>query len=132
MDELTVERDPASGTHALQPGPVSTDADFRLMTELDATRSELLLAHAVVFVEGLTEQLVLPFAFAALGHDVDRDAISIVECGGKPNIRFLARICGATAVAGPAGRRHKPQHTWREFAERAAGKCRRSSCGPPS
>jgi hypothetical protein len=36
--------------------------------------------------------------FAALGHDVDRDAISIVECGGKPNIPLFARICRATGI----------------------------------
>jgi CRISPR-associated exonuclease Cas4 len=145
---------------------VSADEDFRVMTEFDAARSELFLANAVVLVEGLTEKLVLPFVFAALGHDVDREAISIVECGGKPNIPLFARICGAAgipfvivhdsdrktsgrlapaeqalntliaetageervivldpdfeAVAGLAGRRHKPEHAWREFAERPA------------
>jgi predicted ATP-dependent endonuclease of OLD family len=113
----------------------------------------------------LTEKLVLPFVFSALGHDVDRDAISIIECGGKPNLPLFARICRATgvpfvvvhdsdrktsgrlapaeralnaliveaagekrvvvlepdfeAVAGLAGHRHKPEHAWREFAERA-------------
>jgi hypothetical protein len=168
MDELVfVERLPGTGTHALQPEPVSADDDFRVMTEFDAARSELFLAHAVVLVEGLTEKLVLPFVFAALGHDVDREAISIVECGGKPNIPLFARICRAAgipfvivhdsdrrtsgrlapaeqalnaliaetageervivldpdfeAVAGLAGRRHKPEHAWREFAERPAG-----------
>jgi predicted ATPase len=167
MDELVfVERLPVTGTHALQPEPVSLDEDFRVMTEFDAARSELFLAHAAVLVEGLTEKLVLPFVFAALGYDVDREAISIVECGGKPNIPLFARICKATgipfvvvhdsdrktsgrlapaeqalnaliadtageervivldpdfeAVAGLAGRRHKPEHAWREFAERAA------------
>jgi len=167
MDELVfVERLPGTGTHALQPEAVSADEDFRVMTEFDAARSELFLAHAVVLVEGLTEKLVLPFVFAALGHDVDREAISIVECGGKPNIPLFARICKATgipfvvvhdsdrktsgrlapaeqalnaliaetageervivldpdfeAVAGLPGRRHKPEHAWREFAERPA------------
>ena len=167
MDELVfVERLPATGTHALQPEPVSANDDFRVMTEFDAARSELFLAHAVVLVEGLTEKLVLPFVFAALGHDVDREAISIIECGGKPNIPLFARICRAAgipfvvvhdsdrktsgrlapaeqalnalitetaseervivldpdfeAVAGLAGRRHKPEHAWREFAERPA------------
>jgi hypothetical protein len=167
MDELVfVERLPGTGTHALQPESVSADEDFRVMTEFDAARSELFLAHAVVLVEGLTEKLVLPFVFAALGHDVDREAISIVECGGKPNIPLFARICEATgipflvvhdsdrktsgrlapaeqalnaliaetageervilldpdfeAVAGLAAHRHKPEHAWREFAERPA------------
>lgn len=99
LDELVfVERLPRTGTRALQPEPVSADEDFRVMTEFDAARSELFLARAVVLVEGLTEKLVLPFVFAALGHDVDREAISIVECGGKPNLPLFARICRATGI----------------------------------
>jgi hypothetical protein len=166
MDELVfVERLPR-GTRAVQPEPVSADEDFRVMTEFDAARSELFLARAAVLVEGLTEKLVLPFVFATLGHDVDQEAISIVECGGKPNIPLFGRICRAIgipfvvvhdsdrktsgrlasadqalnaliaktagaghvvvldphfeAVAGLAGRRHKPEHAWRQFAERDA------------
>lgn len=99
MEELVfVERLPATGTHAVQPEPISAEEDFRVMTEFDAARSELFLARAVVLVEGLTETLVLPFVFAALGHDVDREAISIIECGGKPNIPLFARICRATGI----------------------------------
>ena len=99
LDELVfVERLPESGTRALQPEPVSADQEFRVLTEFDAARSELFLARAAVLVEGLTEKLVLPFVFAALGHDVDREAISIIECGGKPNIPLFARICKATGV----------------------------------
>ena len=99
LDELVfVERRPQTGTRALQPEPVSADEDFRVMTEFDAARSELFLARAVVLVEGMTEKLVLPFVFSALGYDVDREAISIVECGGKPNIPLFAKICAATGV----------------------------------
>ena len=99
LDELVfVERLPSTGTRALQPEPVSADEDFRVMTEFDAARSELFLARAVVLVEGLTEKLVLPFVFSALGYDVDREAVSIIECGGKPNIPLFARICKATGI----------------------------------
>jgi hypothetical protein len=99
LDELVfVERLPHTGTRALQPEPVSADEDFRVMTEFDAARSELFLARAAVLVEGLTEKLVLPFVFSALGYDVDREAISIIECGGKPNLPLFARICMATGV----------------------------------
>jgi hypothetical protein len=99
LDELVfVERLPHAGTRALQPDPVTPDEDFRVLTEFDAARSELFLARAVVLVEGLTEKLVLPFVFAALGHDVDQEGISIIECGGKPNLPLFARICSATGV----------------------------------
>jgi hypothetical protein len=99
LDELVfVERLPHTGTRTLQPDAVSADEDFRVLTEFDAARSELFLARAVVLVEGLTEKLVLPFVFAALGHDVDREAISIIECGGKSNLPLFAKICWATGV----------------------------------
>jgi predicted ATP-dependent endonuclease of OLD family len=99
LDELVfVERHPRTGTRALPPAPVTPDEDFRVLTEFDAARSELFLARSVVLVEGLTEKLVLPFVFAALGHDVDREAISIIECGGKPNIPLFARICDAVGL----------------------------------
>jgi predicted ATPase len=99
LDELVfVERLPRTGTRAVQPEPVTPDDDFRVLTEFDAARSELFLARAVVLVEGLTEKLVLPFVFAAHGYDVDREAISVIECGGKPNIPLFARICRATGV----------------------------------
>ena len=99
LDELIfVERVSRAGTRVLQPEPVTPDDDFRVMTEFDAARSELFLARAVVLVEGLTEKLVLPFVFAALGQDVDREGISIIECGGKPNLPLFARICTATGI----------------------------------
>ena len=99
LDELVlVEQLPRVGTHAVQPDPVTPDEDFRVLTEFDAARSELFLARAAVLVEGVTEKLVLPFVFAALGHDVDREAISIIECGGKPNLPLFTRICRATGV----------------------------------
>jgi predicted ATPase len=99
LDELVfVERLPQTGTHAEQPVPVTPEEDFRVLTEFDAARSELFLARSVVLVEGQTEKLVLPFVFAALGYDADREAISIVECGGKANIPLFARICRAVGV----------------------------------
>lgn len=99
LDELVfVERVPHSGTRAAQPRPLTPADDFRVLTEFDAVRGELFLARAVVLVEGQTEKLVLPFVFAALGYDPDREAISIVECGGKPNIPLFAGICRAVGV----------------------------------
>ena len=99
LDEVVfVERRPGTGTRALQPQSVTADEDFRVMTEFDTARNELFLARAAVLVEGWTEKLVLPFVFGSLGHDVDRDGISIVECGGKPNLPLFARICSAAGV----------------------------------
>jgi hypothetical protein len=99
LDELVfVERLPQTGTHVAQPEPVTPDEEFRILTEFDAARGELFLAHSVLLVEGQTEKLVFPFVLSALGYDHDREAISIVECGGKPNIPFFVRICRVVGV----------------------------------
>jgi AAA domain, putative AbiEii toxin, Type IV TA system/Protein of unknown function (DUF2813) len=98
LEELVLVHLTASGTSVTQPRPLPADEAFRVVSEFDAERSELFLARAAVLVEGRTEKLVLPFVFGALGHDVDRLAISIVECGGKSNIPVFARICRACGV----------------------------------
>ena len=68
LDEVVfVERLPAEGTQTARAAPVTADQDFRVFSEFDAERSELLLARAALLVEGLTEKLAFPFVFAALG-----------------------------------------------------------------
>lgn len=99
LDELVfTERRPDVGTLLLQPEPLPADDEFRAYSEFDSSRSELFLARAAVLVEGLTEKLALPFVFSALGHDPDRERISIVECGGKGNIPLFAKISRAVGV----------------------------------
>ena len=99
LDELVfTERRPKVGTLLLQPEPLPADEEFRAYSEFDSSRSELFLARAAVLVEGLTEKLALPFVFDALGHDPDKERISIVECGGKGNIPLFGRICKAVGL----------------------------------
>lgn len=102
-----------AGIRVHQPAPIGIEKDFRVLTEFDAERSELFLARAALLVEGATEKLVFPFIFRALGRDADREAITIVECGGKSNIPLFARVCLAAGIPfvavhdrdAPAGRR---------------------------
>ena len=68
------------------------------MCEFDAERSELFFSRAAILVEGMTEKLALPFVFHALGHDADREQISIVECGGKSNLPLFVEICRRARV----------------------------------
>jgi hypothetical protein len=99
LDELVfTERRPKVGTLLLQPEPLAADEEFRAFSEFDSSRSELFLARAAVLVEGLTEKLTLPFVFEALGHDPDRERISIIECGGKGNIPLFGRISKAVGL----------------------------------
>jgi predicted ATPase len=99
LDEVNlVTRDELGVTAVERLRPVDVDDSFRVMCEFDAERSELFLSRAAVLVEGLTEKVTLPFVFRALGHDPDREQISIVECGGKSNIPLFVEICRRARV----------------------------------
>lgn len=134
LDELAlVEHSPRTGTTVFQPRPLGADESFRAISEIDAERGELLLARAVLLVEGRTEKLTFPFVFNALGYDVDREAITIVDCGGKANMRLFIRICHAARVPciavhdrdAPPGRRpSQAQRTVNEEIAQLAGSAR--------
>jgi predicted ATPase len=99
LEELALVRHREdSGTSLCQPDALDTDESFRALSEFDAERSEVFLARAALIVEGMTEKLALPFAFDALGYDPDREAVAIVECGGKANIPLFARICDECGI----------------------------------
>ena len=117
LEELAlVEHGGRAGTRVIQPGPLGAEESFRALSEIDAERGELFLARAALLVEGRTEKLTFPFVFSALGHDADREAVTIVDCGGKANMRLFIRICRAVQLPcvavhdrdAPPGRR--PSH----------------------
>jgi hypothetical protein len=114
LEELAfVERHTDGGTTVVQRERLPPDESFQALAEFDAERSELFLARAALLVEGRTEKVVFPFVFRALGYDADREAISIVECGGKSTMVLIARVAAASGVPfvvvhdrdAPAGRR---------------------------
>jgi putative ATP-dependent endonuclease of the OLD family len=88
-----VSRDDLGVTAIERLRPIGVDDTFRVLCEFDAERAELFFSRAAILVEGMTEKMALPFVFRALGHDADREQISIVECGGKANLPLFAEIC---------------------------------------
>lgn len=56
---------------------------------LDATRSEMLFAKAVIFVEGVAEQLLLPILAERIGHSLTDQLVSVVAVGGSTFKHFL-------------------------------------------
>ena len=88
-----VSRDEAGVTTVDRLRPIDVDDTFRVMCEFDAERAELLFSRAAILVEGMTEKMTFPFVFNALGHDADREQISIIECGGKANLPLFVEIC---------------------------------------
>ena len=93
-----VTRDELGVTAVERLRPIDVDDAFRVICEFDAERSELFLSRAAILVEGMTEKIALPFVFHALGHDADREQISIVECGGKSNLPLFVEICKRARV----------------------------------
>lgn len=98
LDEVAFVRLTENGSRAIHAEPLDPGEDFRLLSEFDSQRGELFLARAALLVEGQTERLALPFVFGACGYDVDREGVSVVECGGKANIVLFARVCRAAGI----------------------------------
>jgi predicted ATPase len=99
LDELALVRHvEGKGATLCQPPPLATDESFRALTEFDAERSEVFLARAALLVEGMTEKMAFPFVFEALGYDADREAVAVIECGGKANMPLFARICAECGI----------------------------------
>jgi predicted ATP-dependent endonuclease of OLD family len=94
LEEINVVRRDAAGVTAVeQLHAIDVEDTFRALCEFDAARSELFFSRAAILVEGMTEKMALPFVFHALGHDPDREQVSIVECGGKSNLPLFVEIC---------------------------------------
>ncbi|MGE5487016.1 MAG: ATP-dependent nuclease [bacterium] len=102
QDIAVIRKTLVEGTTVTQTGDLGIDPcnkDFlRLITEFDSQRSELFFASRVLLVEGYTERIVFPLVFKALGIDVNRDAISVVECQGKTKMPLFAKILSALHI----------------------------------
>jgi putative ATP-dependent endonuclease of OLD family len=72
----------ASRAYSLAALPVTTDELDDIERYLTATRSELLFARGVIFVEGDAEEALLPGFADALGHNLDRLGITVCNVAG--------------------------------------------------
>ncbi len=97
-----VRRTEAEGTTVRQAPKAALAEDdrktLRLLTEFDTQRNELFFARSVLLVEGSTERIALPLMFRALGHDLNRLGISVVEVGGKTKLPLFAKVCSAMGI----------------------------------
>jgi putative ATP-dependent endonuclease of the OLD family len=91
-DVLLVRRND-QGTYVIQSS-LAVDAKRRekFLKELDPERSELFFAKRLLLVEGDTEKLALPQYAAKLTLDLDRAGATIVEVGGKRNLKDFAEL----------------------------------------
>jgi acetaldehyde dehydrogenase (acetylating) len=63
-----------------------------------SARSELLFGRRVLLVEGPGDAAAAKLCAAGLGLDLDAEDLSVVECGGKSAIPFIASVCRALAI----------------------------------
>lgn len=59
------------------------DSQRHIMKFLDVTKSDMLFAKKVIFVEGLAEKLILPKLLEREGYSYENEHISIIDIGGK-------------------------------------------------
>jgi putative ATP-dependent endonuclease of the OLD family len=91
-DVLLVRRD-EGGTYVVQSSLASdTNRREKLLKELDPERSELFFAKRLLLVEGDTEKLSFPAYASGLDIDLDRAGVTIVEVGGKRNLKDFAEL----------------------------------------
>mgnify|MGYP001331110906 CR=1 FL=1 len=98
-DVLLVRRS-ERGTCVVQ-SYLANDARLRekFLKELDPERSELFFAKRLLLVEGDTEKLALPEYAKGLGLDLDRAGATIVEVGGKRNLKDFAELAISFEIA---------------------------------
>ena len=91
-DVLLVRRD-NEGTYVIQSS-LAADNKRRekFLKELDPERSELFFARRLLLVEGDTEKLSYPEYATKLRLDLDRAGATIVEVGGKRNLKDFAEL----------------------------------------
>ncbi|QZN75462.1 ATP-dependent endonuclease [Paenibacillus sp. DR312] len=56
---------------------------------LDATKSDMLFAQSVIFVEGLAEQLTMSLFARYIGHDLEGDHVAVINVNGRYFDHFL-------------------------------------------
>ena len=69
---------------------------FRLGEWINPYRGELLFAKRVIFVEGETERVILPYIAKRLG--IFNADVSIIDCGSKHNLPFYIAIAKAFEI----------------------------------
>ena len=74
-------------------GLTSTPSDtFIYASKCDESMNEMFFANHVVLVEGFPDKIACHLALEQQGINLDKRNISIIECGGKDDIIYIAKI----------------------------------------
>nr|WP_199064495.1 AAA family ATPase [Chromobacterium sp. ASV5] len=86
-----------TNAYSLAALPVTPDELDDIERYLTSTRSELLFARGVIFVEGDAEEALLPGFASALGHHLDRLGISVCNIAGT-NFSPYVKLAGSLGL----------------------------------
>lgn len=65
------------------------EGDYRFLQRfLDVTKSNMLFAKSIIFVEGISEALLIPELANLLGRPLERYGVTVVDVGGTSFLRF--------------------------------------------
>ena len=79
---------------------------FHMAKWINPDRGEMFFARRVIFVEGETEKVLIPFVAQKLGqYDPD---VSIIDCGAKHNLPLYITIAKAFSDSLPCNTRRRP------------------------
>ena len=67
----------------------NSDSKKYVQRFLDATKSNMLFAERIIFVEGMAEQLLLPVFAKYLGKDLEEKHVAVINVGGRYFHHFL-------------------------------------------
>lgn len=91
-----VKKTPNEGTKIKQAKDLITHTELKeelkLLTQFDTTKNEIFFSNKVLLVEGQTERFSLPYIFRLKDIDIDKEGISIIDVGGKENLKFFIKI----------------------------------------
>lgn len=84
IDSIVVVQENAGHVAAVSVGAIEFDPAMKkkLQRFLDATKAELFFARRILMVEGIAEALLLPVLARAMGGDLKKSAVTIVNADG--------------------------------------------------
>lgn len=91
---------PGSTAHQFSPVGLSVEEAKHFQLLIRNGRSDVFFARAAVVVEGNSEALVLPAFAKAVGLDLDREGVTVLDAGGN-GFKYILRVLAPDALCVP-------------------------------
>jgi putative ATP-dependent endonuclease of OLD family len=83
-----------NGTYVRSGSEISFNLNeiTKIASKFDRDLNEIFFANHVVLTEGFADKIAAQYALEKLGVNLDKENISIVECGGRDSIKDITKI----------------------------------------